>query len=285
MLTLAKIIRGTLVPIGRSPDGDSIRFRADNSAHFAELRRGHRIEPGPDGTVQLRLQGVDAPETHYLGHAQPMGDVARDALFRYVGIHGLQVEGEKIVACEPQTVPAVILTTGGDVHGRPISYLLPAGGAGELVDGKELRIKAEHLHRSVNYKLVAHGQAYPLFYESMAPPHIAVMGAAALAAAERQLGIWAHDRSADFRLHDATSIGPGGQLVFPKLFRRCTDYLRENGGGTAGLTLKQWLERTPAENDGVILGKAVVPLAGLVKVRNGHVGLAPKVWEMVFEER
>jgi len=30
--------------------------------------------------VQLRLEGIDTPETHYGPHAQPLGDRARDWL-------------------------------------------------------------------------------------------------------------------------------------------------------------------------------------------------------------
>ena len=68
------VMRGEFVIVEKEPDGDSIRFRADNTALFGQLRNGQRIHISPtDSTVQLRFQGIDAPELHYQGEAQPFG--------------------------------------------------------------------------------------------------------------------------------------------------------------------------------------------------------------------
>ncbi|HJT04710.1 MAG TPA: hypothetical protein VJ757_13960, partial [Pseudonocardiaceae bacterium] len=59
-------IQGELVIAGYEPDGDSVRFIADDSAHYAALKRADRLRPSPrDRSVQLRFDGVDAPELHY----------------------------------------------------------------------------------------------------------------------------------------------------------------------------------------------------------------------------
>ena len=64
------LIKGTFHIVGQSPDGDSIKFKANNSARWDEIVTEHRerLEENiakEDGFVQLRLQGVDALETHY----------------------------------------------------------------------------------------------------------------------------------------------------------------------------------------------------------------------------
>ena len=74
MLTHAKIIRGTLVPVGRQPDGDSIRFRADRPVLFADIYRGHRIKPArtraparhqPSGPVPLKAPKANLAATNH----------------------------------------------------------------------------------------------------------------------------------------------------------------------------------------------------------------------------
>ena len=51
--------------------------------------------------------------------------------------------------------------------------------------------------------------------------------AAGRAAQAAGLGIWPLDKTTSgFALSSQDSIGPNGTLILPKLFRRCTDYLR-----------------------------------------------------------
>jgi endonuclease YncB( thermonuclease family) len=76
------LIQGTFHVVGYSPDGDSIRFRASNFANWDLLGPGIR-EINSRQHMQLRLQGIDALETHYspggaedhqAGDGQPAGD-------------------------------------------------------------------------------------------------------------------------------------------------------------------------------------------------------------------
>ncbi len=64
------LIKGKFYAVGYSPDGDSLMFKADNDKHWDKIKTEHRKEfeerlSEKDGAVQLRLQGVDALETHY----------------------------------------------------------------------------------------------------------------------------------------------------------------------------------------------------------------------------
>lgn len=64
------LIKGRFHIVGYSPDGDSIMFRADNPKHWQKLEGSNpelfqeKLEK-TGGALQLRLQGIDALETHY----------------------------------------------------------------------------------------------------------------------------------------------------------------------------------------------------------------------------
>jgi hypothetical protein len=64
------LIKGTFHVVGYSPDGDSLMFKAKNPARWDKIVTDHRevLEEKltqESGALQLRLQGIDALETHY----------------------------------------------------------------------------------------------------------------------------------------------------------------------------------------------------------------------------
>ena len=64
------LIKGSFHVVGFSPDDDSLMFKANNDRHWAKVQTTYadifaeRLTQA-DGAVQLRLQGIDALETHY----------------------------------------------------------------------------------------------------------------------------------------------------------------------------------------------------------------------------
>ena len=64
------LIKGHFQVVGYSPDGDSLMFKAANPKDWERIQSHHqdlfqeKLEDG-EGSVQLRLQGIDALETHY----------------------------------------------------------------------------------------------------------------------------------------------------------------------------------------------------------------------------
>ena len=70
------LIKGSFHVVGFSPDGDSMMFRARNAAHWEALGGDNKelfdtkLQAG-EGAVQLRLQGIDALETHYSPESPP----------------------------------------------------------------------------------------------------------------------------------------------------------------------------------------------------------------------
>ena len=62
------LIKGFFHVVGYSPDGDSMMFRADNPEHWQHLKAQNSklfAEKVANGALQLRLQGIDALETHF----------------------------------------------------------------------------------------------------------------------------------------------------------------------------------------------------------------------------
>src|SRR4051812_39643526 len=99
-------ISGTLVIIGKQPDGDSVRFVPDLPAQLRALAHAERLKPSKEGSIQLRLDAVDAPEVHYQGQAQPLGDEARNALLDHLGFSSRRLDGNVITSSQPATIPA-----------------------------------------------------------------------------------------------------------------------------------------------------------------------------------
>lgn len=83
------LIKGSFHVVGYSPDGDSLMFRANNGSHWDKIITDYRdifetrLEQ-KGGAVQLRLQGVDALETHYsassLSTPQDLKHLERDEI-------------------------------------------------------------------------------------------------------------------------------------------------------------------------------------------------------------
>ncbi len=57
------LITGTYRVVGASPDGDSVRFYPHDPQAFR--RAGITVKANRAGGVQLRLDAIDALETHY----------------------------------------------------------------------------------------------------------------------------------------------------------------------------------------------------------------------------
>lgn len=274
-------IPGELVLVGKEPDGDSVRFQPADPALLGRLEHGDRVRLSGDGTVQLRFDGVDAPELHYQGRAQPRGDTARDALLAHLGFTGLAYAGTQVVAATPTTLSAVVLARLVEVNGRPVALLLPP--RPDLAGGDRVALTPELVEASANLWLVRTGEAYPLTYTSTDPPTREQFRAEAALARASATGLWAVDRTPQFPVGSQDDLGPGGALVFPKLFRRATDHLR---AGTA-LTLPQWLAAHPDTEDDLVqvAGADPVPLHTLLTQEGTVVRLRPDLLDLVFVER
>jgi hypothetical protein len=116
----------------------------------------------------------------------------------------------------------MILSRALEPHGRPVAFAFK--GAPPSPDGSEVFLDAELLEQGFNYKSVADGHAYPLFYDTLFVDLRNALTAAAVAARAAKLGLWAEDRShSSLRVIDQAGLEQDG-VVFPKLLRRLSEF-------------------------------------------------------------
>jgi endonuclease YncB( thermonuclease family) len=287
-------IHGELVIVGYEPDGDSVRFIADDASHYKALKRADRIRPSKrDGSVQLRFEGVDAPELHYGTAAQPLGDTARDALLAWIGFTAIkynQNQPTQVRSATPTAVRAAILAQMTEANGRPVAYVLVKGDDQLPQDGTWVNLEQSLLDQTLNLRLLSEGQAYYTVYTSTPASHRRHLREVADKTRTSGLGVWRRDTTADFALTDQASIGPDGQLIMPKIFRRCTDYLKAVDKGFIG-NLVDWLlasSATPSrdENDRVLLRDTTeVRLSDLLQQRNQRIAFQADLLDLTFVEK
>ncbi|MCD2195219.1 hypothetical protein LQ327_17770 [Actinomycetospora endophytica] len=166
---------GTVRILGKSPDGDSIRFVPDDIDTLRGLPNGDRIEPSAtDGSVQLRLDAIDAPETHYAGQHQPFAAAARDELVAFAGFTGVTYgPSGTVTAAEPLDRTALIAAKLVETHGRPVCYLFTNLRALDpplpWSEGQVVDLEDAHVAQTVNAHMVPTGRAYTTVYTSTQP--------------------------------------------------------------------------------------------------------------------
>lgn len=223
------LIKGSFRVVGMSPDGDSIRFAADNRDLINNLP-GSPPDPNPRPTAQLRLEGIDALETHYAARHQPTqwAHAARDRLLDFVGIRNVVWDANQttVVSADDGT-RGWILSRQKEKYGRPVAFLF-AGETAEQ-DGSQIMLQTDLLKQSFNHAAMAEGLAYPTYYEGLFSDLRNELTSVATAARSNGLGLWPVDRStAGF---DATSLAViiDDVAILPKLFRRLSDYMATAG--------------------------------------------------------
>jgi hypothetical protein len=230
MLCLA----GAFTVTGTEPDGDSLRFRPDDPDDWTQVPGPHKVRTNAAGAAQLRMDAIDALETHYTptgGHLlhQPL-DLAHAAsaeLLEWLGFRGVQRDGEKVIAVDQDGLPGFILTRGADLYGRCVALVgrgdPPASSPGMInVDVKLLR-------QTANHRLLSTGLAYPTFYSKLYVDLRRELAEQAGAARDAGKGVFARDRTQKGVEVKALATLTDDAVILPKLFRRLADYLHLNG--------------------------------------------------------
>jgi endonuclease YncB( thermonuclease family) len=187
------------------------------------------------GNIDMRLQGIDAPELHYMTqiHGNPlyrqhMGETSTIQLFQFLKSH----TKDNTIDCEVFTqvnVPNDVF----DKFGRCVGDIVIKDKNGKMVN--------------VNQWLVENGWAFPAYYNSMTPDEIKVLDNLANKAMADKLNIWkffsqkmaALDRKLTHSKKDGTYSAKEDEnppIIFPKLFRRLWTFeiLNQNAFTTAG---------------------------------------------------
>lgn len=218
-----KVIKGKFHVKGYQPDGDSIRFAADNPAHW-DAFQWESASKKKAAKKQLRIEAIDALETHYEGYSQPrpFALAALERLLNLLGIENIQYSLNVTAIVKADDAQAGFIATDGlDRYDRPISLLFPA--SAKLTDGSLLTPDRLPLEKSVNYLLAREGLVYPTFYTSTDKILAEKIRKAVRLARKEARGLWAIDRTGDLMLWDTRTIQED-VTILPKLFRRLVEF-------------------------------------------------------------
>jgi endonuclease YncB( thermonuclease family) len=236
---------------GFEPDGDSIHFKPANRSlldRLTKIARPYRLTN--IGSVQLRFEGVDALELHFQPNGKeshqprPLADESRDFLTGQLGLNPVPYVQPRNVTVKPpvqrDAAPGFILSRTLEVNGRPVAFAF--AGSPPAADGMEVNLNVTLLKRSLNYKLVQNGHAYPMFYEGLFADLRRAMASVTRQARTSKRGLWAQDKSQSGVTVTAQADLETNGVIFPKLFRRLTEFLVQPNAALADFPA--WLART-----------------------------------------
>src|SRR3954454_2141786 len=139
------LVKGHYRVVGASPDGDSVRFYPQEPGVWDAAGIG----VGTNSTcgVRLRLDAIDALETHYSPpHVrspwrQPaaLGGGATATLLELLGFRNVVRDARGYVtSATPEQTPGYILTRFADKYGRAVATVFPGGRRGRALDGSSI---------------------------------------------------------------------------------------------------------------------------------------------------
>jgi nuclease-like protein len=273
------IIKGTFHIVGYSPDGDSVRFRADNKEHWAKLS-GPSAQLNAKDHAQLRFEAIDTLETHYQNTHQPLELAigALEHLLEGLGITDVEWnETRTTVTAANDGTEGYILSRAVEKYGRPVAFVYT--GMSPEEDGSKIFLDADRVRESLNHRALEDGLAYPTYYKGLFHDLREALTKAVSHAREAKRGVWAEDRTnAGFEVEGLRSI-TDEHVVLPKLFRRLAEYL-EVGGSVAGF--EEFLE---ARDEEVIVISTVHPthFDTVVEVEGNTVRMTEPPENLLFE--
>lgn len=270
-----------VVKNNQHPDGDTLSFAADTPFTKGRVNTNVPVDASGSKTVNVRLQSIDAPEK-----TQPWGAASRDALLRYFGFipARLGLSTTDFTANGGTVkIPGWLATHGLDGNQRPLGYLFRRNPG--FTHGRE--IPAEHvlkvLKHSANYAQVSSGAAYPAFYENTDETHAALFKKIADHARIAKRGVWALDTTTRGFIPTPDALGSQGALIYPKFFRRVTDWKNPKPNAKAFIN---WLKNQPDGKKRVAGAEcAPIPLWRLfVVVNTKQVAVPYDVTKLWFSE-
>lgn len=255
-----------------APDG--VRFREDatkpfRTTHFLDgatvgipVKGKFKPAINAKGQLTIRLQGIDAPELHYQPSALEKSE--------FPGLDGPGLTAKKKQYHDAKVVHPYRQLLGATTS-KALHDFLAGGGSPSLpcrvfshVDlpndvfdkyGRmvaDIEVKIGNKTVNINQWTVRNGAAFPTFYSSMTNPEITTLRGQALTAKSKKRGVWKHLTKTigafDFTLLEpkinqtsvlATDAGP---VIFPKLYRRQTNWAARKKAAVSKATLQQFLD-------------------------------------------
>lgn len=229
------IISGSFHVVGYSPDGDSIRFQADNVSHLFDLD-GSDPRVNARGHAQLRIEGIDTLETHFnpaggggvLRQPELFAQQATDLLLAYLGIDNVVWNaGHAQVVSANDGKRGFILSRSVEKNGRPVAFVFAGDPPGP--DGGDFRLEADFLRSSYNHLALDQGLSYATYYWGLFHDLREEMTAAVTSARDAGRGLYAQDVTTNgFEINTVADL-TDNCVIMPKLFRRLAEYFVSTG--------------------------------------------------------
>ncbi|WP_445283736.1 nuclease [Streptomyces sp. DSM 118148] len=276
------LIQGKFRLKDTEPDGDTVHFVADDPDDWKLLSDARPVH-ATGGEAALRLEGVDALETHYGGERQPLrfGHAAATELLTWLGFNTVQRDSqEKVTASTPETMPGYILTGGGDIHNRAVA--LVGRGGPPAASGTAVMVDVPLLRQTANHHLASLGLVYPTFYTTLFRDLREELTKVAQDARTAGQGLWPQDvTTSGFKVTSLSTI-TDDVVILPKLFRRLVDYLE------LGMSVSCFPAYLAGKGDTLTVlstGERLVGLHHVVTVTNSHsVRMTHPVEDLLFDE-
>jgi endonuclease YncB( thermonuclease family) len=240
---------------GPQPDGDTISFLPDNDDLVQDLPRfsNRSAERKHLGTYNVRFEGIDALETHYLNRHQNLefGEAARGEMLKLMGFGRVEFwpnQRNNVRSAEHHPMRGHLIANGIESNGRVLGLVYPGEAGGELVDGERVFVDEARLEASVNAALVRKGLAYVELYRTMPIDLIRRMRELVTAARHAKHGFWSRENVTLGTRRQLNGLADLPDLVmFPKLYRRLVKYF---GDGHIGLgEFDTWLRADRVNRD------------------------------------
>jgi endonuclease YncB( thermonuclease family) len=280
------LIAGSFRVTGAQPDGDSIRFTPDDPTKWDLIPGPNKVKRNASGAAQLRLDAIDALETHYGNPRthQPLGlaHAAADELVNWLGFTNVvRAQDETVTSSTPNTVPGYILTRAADLYGRCIAFV--GRGAPPQADGSAFFVDVDALRTTANHHLISTGLAYPTYYRALFPDLRKELTAAAKQARDNGLGVWARDATTTGFDVTGLDVLQDDILIVPKLFRRLVDYLHLGDSSMAGFPA--FLDQAGDKFFILSTGHSTTGLDAVVEVDGNKVKMTRPIEDLVFDEK
>jgi endonuclease YncB( thermonuclease family) len=280
------LIAGSFRIKGAQPDGDSVRFTPDDPAQWDLVKGPNRVKRNASGAAQLRLDAIDALETHYGSPRthQPLAlaHQAAEELLDWLGFTNVtRAQDETVTASTPETVPGFILTRAADLYGRCIAFV----GRGQAPEpsGTPVFVDVQMLQTTANHHMLATGLAYPTYYRALFPDLRNEFTNVVNQARAAGSGVWAEDRTTSGAEVNGLDSLQNDVVIMPKLFRRLVDYLQLGDPSLAGF--RDYLDQAADKFFILSTGHSTTGLDEVVDVTGNTFRLTKPIEDLVFDEK
>ena len=281
------IVKGNFRILNAQPDGDSVKFYPSDPAAWTKANL--QVHPNGQGGVQLRLDGIDALETHFTPrggmrtHQPPaLAHAAGEALLNYLEFTNvIRDANETVLSASPAQVPGFILTRFADKYGRAVAFAFK--GDDPATDITDFFLTPQKLEQCANYQLLLQGMVYPTFYSKLYTDLRRHMTAAVQTARNAQSGVWAQDvTNAGADIATPASL-EDDLVIMPKLFRRLVEYIALNEGD---IDMSGFITYLDAKNDRLTIIDGAQPKGykDIVNVQGQVVRMTERPEDIYFME-